>query len=261
MAKNQYIGVNNVARKVKQPYIGVNNIARKVKNGYVGVSNIARQFYSSGTPVSSLSVGTIVKLNENGIAQNYIIVHQGNPDSSFYDASCDGTWLLRQNVFPKRAWNSTRVANFDTSTIKSYLDSTILSMYDANIQNSVIKQVKIPYVKNYTVMSGGNGLSCKIFLLSAREINGNNQVFSDGRVLSYFNTTNISSIRTANLPWWTRTTSTAKDDDDNYKESAAGINAWGEQYVWSVTSSDYLGTRPAFIINSSAIIDENMNIV
>ena len=47
MAKNQYIGVNNVARKVKQPYIGVNNVARKVKSGYVGVGGVARQYYES----------------------------------------------------------------------------------------------------------------------------------------------------------------------------------------------------------------------
>ena len=47
MAKNQYVGVNNVARKVKQPYIGVNNVARKVKSGYVGVNGVARQYYES----------------------------------------------------------------------------------------------------------------------------------------------------------------------------------------------------------------------
>ena len=47
MAKNQYIGVGNVARKVKQPYIGVNNVARKVKSGFVGVNNVARQYYES----------------------------------------------------------------------------------------------------------------------------------------------------------------------------------------------------------------------
>ena len=47
MAKNIYIGVDNVARKVKQPYIGVDNVARKVKSGFVGVDNVARQYYES----------------------------------------------------------------------------------------------------------------------------------------------------------------------------------------------------------------------
>ena len=47
MAKNTYIGVNNVSRKVKKMYIGVNGVARKVKKGYIGVNGVARQFYSS----------------------------------------------------------------------------------------------------------------------------------------------------------------------------------------------------------------------
>lgn len=51
MAKNMYIGVDNVARKVKQPYIGVDNIARKVKSGFIGVDNVARQFLSGVDPV------------------------------------------------------------------------------------------------------------------------------------------------------------------------------------------------------------------
>lgn len=46
MAKNIYIGVDNVARKVKQPYIGIDNIARKVKSGFIGVDNVARQFFA-----------------------------------------------------------------------------------------------------------------------------------------------------------------------------------------------------------------------
>ena len=41
MAKNIYIGVDNVARKVKRPYIGVDNISRKVKSGFIGVDNVA----------------------------------------------------------------------------------------------------------------------------------------------------------------------------------------------------------------------------
>lgn len=41
-----YIGVNGVARKIKDMYVGVDGIARKVKSGYVGVNNVARCFYS-----------------------------------------------------------------------------------------------------------------------------------------------------------------------------------------------------------------------
>lgn len=40
-----YIGVNNVARKVKGYYIGINGKARKVKKMYVGVNGKARLCY------------------------------------------------------------------------------------------------------------------------------------------------------------------------------------------------------------------------
>lgn len=40
------IGVNNVARNVKDIEIGVNNVARKVKSGWIGVNGIARLFYN-----------------------------------------------------------------------------------------------------------------------------------------------------------------------------------------------------------------------
>ena len=56
-------------------------------------------------PLGDYAVGGIVKLNENGSPVDYLVVHQGLP-SSMYDASCDGTWLLRKNIVEKRAWDS-----------------------------------------------------------------------------------------------------------------------------------------------------------
>ena len=47
--------------------------------------------------LSSKAVGSIVKLNVGGVAKNFIVVHQGRP-SSLYDTSCDGTWLLMEEI-------------------------------------------------------------------------------------------------------------------------------------------------------------------
>lgn len=46
---NNYIGANNVARKVKNYYIGVNGVARKVKKMYVGVNGRARLCYEENS--------------------------------------------------------------------------------------------------------------------------------------------------------------------------------------------------------------------
>ena len=50
--------------------------------------------------LGSVAAGTVVKLNENNSPVNYIVVHQGLP-SSLYDASCSGTWLVRQSIAEK----------------------------------------------------------------------------------------------------------------------------------------------------------------
>lgn len=48
MAKGMYIGIDNIARKIKEQYIGVNNVARKVTKGYIGVNNVARLCFAAG---------------------------------------------------------------------------------------------------------------------------------------------------------------------------------------------------------------------
>lgn len=52
---NNYIGVNNTARKVMSYYIGVNGKARKVKKMYVGVNGMARLCYEESS-VSNVAV-------------------------------------------------------------------------------------------------------------------------------------------------------------------------------------------------------------
>ncbi len=94
--------------------------------------------------------GSIVKLNESGKAVNYLVVHQGKP-SSIYDESCNGTWLLRQDLIENRVWDDGNVNKLESSDIQPWLNGTMLGKYDANIQGA-IKQVKLPYRKN-----GGSG--------------------------------------------------------------------------------------------------------
>lgn len=136
------------------------------------------------------SVGSIVKLKENGVLVDYLVVHQGKP-SSIYDASCDGVWLLRKDIAETRQWHSSNINKLETSDIQTYLNGTWLNRYDAAIK-AAIKQVKLPYRKNGgsggTTQNGSNGLSCKIFLLSAPEVHYTHTYIDtgEGAALSYF---------------------------------------------------------------------------
>lgn len=136
-------------------------------------------------------VGQIVKLKESGVPVNYIIVNQGKP-ASMYDASCDGTWLLRQDIAEKGRWDADGLNDYANSDINTYLNSTVLSRFDSGIQ-AAIKQVKIPYVKEYSkgpIETGSNGLLCRLFLLSGAELGldyaEDAYYLGDGSKLSYF---------------------------------------------------------------------------
>lgn len=212
------------------------------------------------------SVGSIVKLKENGAAVNYIVVHQGRPSSS-YDTSCDGTWLLRQDIAENRVWDSGNSNVLESSDIHSYLNNTWINRYDTDIRNS-IKQVKIPYRQNGgsggTDRSGSNGLSCKIFLLSGREVGFTNNESSyfpnDGAKLDYFLSGNDSSAQQKRIAklngsatdWWLRS------PDAHYASDVWSVNSGGNCSNWSANVS--YGVRPALVLPSTLLVSDDGSI-
>ena len=100
--------------------------------------------------IGSLAVGSTIRLNVNNSPKEFIVVHQGKPDS-IYDESCNGTWLLMKDIYENRQWHNSNINKYESSDIHTYLNNTFLNLFDSNIKNA-IKQVKIPYRKD-----GGSG--------------------------------------------------------------------------------------------------------
>ena len=98
---------------------------------------------ASGTPIGNVDVGDIVQLRENLVPVDYIVVHQGLP-SSMYDASCDGTWLLRKDIAENREWNDTNVNDYENSTINSYL-SSLRAVYNAAVGEGLVDGEPNPF--------------------------------------------------------------------------------------------------------------------
>lgn len=96
---NGYLGVGDTVRKLKGLCVGVDGSSHKIKKAYVGVDDKSRMWYQAGTPFGELAVGSIVKLNVDGAATEFLIVHQGNSDESIYDASCDEMRLLMKDIY------------------------------------------------------------------------------------------------------------------------------------------------------------------
>ena len=211
---------------------------------------------------SDLAVGSSVFVMENGVATEYLVVNQGKPSgSSLYDDSCDGTWLLRKDIKEKRQWNSSDVNDYENSLIHPWLNGDFFNQFGV-IEQSIIKQVKIPYRagqgQGTTITGGSSGLSTKVFLLSAAELNWSSSISSkipdDGSCLSYFNgTRETDSKRTAYLngsetAWWTRSP---------YLYYYLNTICVLEEGRWFGNNcSGNTGVRPAIILPSNALFSK-----
>ena len=212
--------------------------------------------------LSSKAIGSTIKLKVNGSAKDFIVVHQGKP-SSVYDDSCNGTWLLMKDIYENRQWHSSNTNDYANSTIHSYLNSTFLNLFESNIKNA-IKQVKLPYRKgsgtSTTVTSGSNGLSAKIFLLSATEASFNFSSYmpsGEGAELAYFkgcadnssDSKRVAYLNGSATNWWLRS-------PNCYNFSyALCVNSNGDWYL-SYCSYSY-GIRPALILPSTLLVSDD----
>lgn len=258
-----YCGVNGAKREIKELYCGIGGAKRTITEMWAGIDGAKKQIFSSAKEIGSLPVGSTVKLKENGVPQDYLVVHQGLP-SSIYDSSCDGTWILRKDIIELQYWEHRNVNKLEDSDIQAWLNSTMLGKYDSNIQ-AAIKQVKIPYRKNGgsggTDQTGANGLSCKVFLLSGYEVGWTTSTSSyfpvDGAKLSYFEAGTGSSAnnkRIANLYggaaiWFLRSPYTYNTTYVWY------VFLNGGYYAGNANNSD--GVRPALVLPSTLLVSDD----
>lgn len=211
--------------------------------------------------LSSKAIGSTIKLKVNGSAKDFIVVHQGKP-SSVYDDSCNGTWLLMKDIYENRQWHSSNTNDYANSTIHSYLNSTFLNLFESNIKNA-IKQVKLPYRKgsgtSTTVTSGSNGLSAKIFLLSATEtsFSFSSMPSGEGAELAYFkgcadnssDSKRVAYLNGSATVWWLRSPHCG---NFSYALCVVSNGDWGNDYC-----SDSYGIRPALILPSTLLVSDD----
>lgn len=211
--------------------------------------------------LSSKAIGSTIKLKVNGSAKDFIVVHQGKP-SSVYDDSCNGTWLLMKDIYENRQWHSSNTNDYANSTIHSYLNSTFLNLFESNIKNA-IKQVKLPYRKgsgtSTTVTSGSNGLSAKIFLLSATEtsFSFSSMPSGEGAELAYFkgcadnssDSKRVAYLNGSATNWWLRSPGCS------YFGDALCVSSNGD---WGNGGCSYsCGIRPALILPSTLLVSDD----
>lgn len=201
--------------------------------------------------------GKIINLPYKGAMTPHRVVHIGNPDSGIYDSSCNGVWLLRQDIVEMGDWQASNVSTgFPNSTIANAMDDYV-DDYDISVQSS-IKSVNIPYCV------GGGSLSVttttkKIFPPSMKELGFDEENFpEDGAPLQYFISNPdadavIANYNNAPANYWSRTT------DNRFSTWIYHVTTWG--VAGGDPAGNSQGYRPMFIMDpafsATYYVDQN----
>lgn len=139
--------------------------------------------------IGSLAVGTLVTIVDVG---TFILVHQGNPDESVYDSSCDGSWLLAQGDLGLSSRFGSN-SNYSSSTVNERLKTNFIPLLPSSLSASILT-VKIPFFYDGTLSKLDEGLTCQAFIPAAIEFGYSPEydpdVPGDGATLDYFVGTN-----------------------------------------------------------------------
>lgn len=218
----------------------------------------------TGILAQDIAVGSVVKLMEGGTAMEYLVVNQGIPsNSSLYDASCDGTWLLRKAIYGSRQWHTSDVNKYETSDIDTWLNGDFFNSL-GSVERASVKQVKIPYRRGGgaggTNLSGTNGLSCKVFLIGGYEVgwtvSDNSNLSIDGAKLDYFesgtgttaNVKRIGYLSGSAIIWLLRS--------PNVRNTSNVLSVYRDGTPNTGTATYSTGIRPAVVLPKTALFDE-----
>ena len=272
--------VNGTAYDVKGGKVLVNGTGYDIKNGKTLVNGTG---YTVGfsVPINSLEIGTSVYMNVNGVRTEFLVVNKGIPQSSsLYDSSCDGVWLLMKDCYTTMKYQTSgSSSNYKTSAINSYLSTTFLGFLDSGMQTT-IKEVKVSYLDtstydsehSATLRTGSDGMSAKVFILSAREVGSGDKTYGytatsknimeDGATLDYFSdlgsgnptTKRVAYLNGEPIEWHTRTAMAPSSPFVVICVDSTG--AISLNY-----GSGIYGVRPAMIVPFDVKVDSSMNIV
>lgn len=205
----------------------------------------------SGTPLSTYTEGSIIKINESGSpVEFYVAKHD-------YETGLNGTGrtlVVRKDCYDQRAWNSTNVNAYATSSIDSWLNGDYKGLLSVGIQ------AQIGTTKFYYTPGNGNNtvgtLERVIFLLSATELGGTNSpVNTEGTTLFITSLLQIAHMNGSAVVQWTRSPNL------DYTNTVVYFNTNGSDGSDRYNCTSAYGSRPCFTLPSTIEIDANGQVI
>lgn len=181
---------------------------------------------ADGYGYKKYNVGDTVTLKYNGADTTFRVVHKNYK-------TANKIVLMSENILENKQWHSSSANNYSSSSIRTYLNSTVLGRFSSAIQNTIVTTSVACHDKS-------TAITCKdkIWLPSCTEVGlSTNTSISpvEGSCFSYFSTdaTNrrIKKLNgTANY-WWLRT------PNSYYSNFAWYVNTDGSDGTSGVTAS------------------------
>ena len=196
------------------------------------------------TLLSEKALGSIVKLKENGVAQEFYVAKHGYPTSG------NGrTLLVRRYIYDTRQWHTSNVNAYASCALDSWFNNTYYNLLDADIK-AQIAAVAIPY----TPGNGNNSvstLSRTVFALSVTEL---------GRTASYANVEGsalpiASTLQIAYNSSGSAVVQWTRSPDTDYAYYACCLDTDGSVSHGGCTATS--GARPAFTLPSSLSVSDD----
>lgn len=197
------------------------------------------------TTLGNKSVGSIVKLKENGVLVDFYVAKHD------YENGLNGsgrTLVVRKDCYDTRQWHTSNVNAYATSAIDTWLNSTYKNLLDADIRG-VIGTTKIKYTPGNGNTTVGT-LERAIFLLSVTELGRSaSYANTEGTALSIASSLQIAYLNGSAVVQWTRSPYTYITNNAYYLDTNGNV----DNGYCSRTN----GSRPAFTLPSTLSVSDD----
>lgn len=197
------------------------------------------------TTLGNKSVGSIVKLKENGVLVDFYVAKHD------YENGLNGsgrTLVVRKDCYDTRQWHTSNVNAYATSAIDTWLNNTYKNLLDADIRG-VIGTTKIKYTPGNGNATVGT-LERAIFLLSVTELGKTaSYANTEGTALSIASSLQIAYLNGSAVVQWTRSPYAVGTGSAYCLGTDGGVYS-GDCYYTS-------GSRPAFTLPSTLSVSDD----
>lgn len=197
------------------------------------------------TTLGNKSVGSIVKLKENGVLVDFYVAKHD------YENGLNGsgrTLVVRKDCYDTRQWHTSNVNAYATSAIDTWLNSTYKNLLDADIRG-VIGTTKIKYTPGNGNTTVGT-LERAIFLLSVTELGRSaSYANTEGTALSIASSLQIAYLNGSAVVQWTRSPYALNTYNAYCLLTSGDVYGNGCYYTF--------GSRPAFTLPSTLSVSDD----